>query len=632
MLSADPGTAGAAATTADATQPVDIASSWLPDFDSPAISIALSTLPSAEELSAVATALPQAVIVDSSTAQHLSSPATAPVCDTKLDADAACADDNASAAADALPQSQSPHLQTMVKVEPELSSAAACPGDPSAATALLDSLGLSFEFSSDPTMDSITDSPLYLSLGPHNAPACAPESDANEQSSPEPLPHKPRARRTSIAGMIKRRLSKCADVNGDLVSAPTPASPTVAVAPHQADDASPATEPVADVGDLPAQPELAPEPEAHCCAADGTQPGVGDTQHDSLPPAVASPPQPVDPTENSPAIIDKPAESPVTHTGPQTVAATTTSTATNTPAGADVCDEVNNECEDAPPQAPSESRQQEPESASDPLATQPAVEDASSSSSSSSASSASQQLPPARRPSKYQNLDRRSSRILEGITRKVQHVRQTTSMVLRRSVGSRLSIRPGNFSEPRQSSACDAAMPAEADASSADDSQAEVSVQAPEVCGDESGNSSQPCSDANEVKAKGSSASRHVNSAEALVHVTDAAANTSSSTSAVGSDNNANSIPSGADADMDADHIDVLGNKLATVAAARSTTAVNTQDDHAFHSADKARTPVNAIGTISRKLSSVKRGTNVAVRNSVTRVKNIFTAKKPVAA
>ncbi|KAJ2531434.1 hypothetical protein EV175_007221, partial [Coemansia sp. RSA 1933] len=38
---------------------------------------------------------------------------------------------------------------------------------------------------------------------------------------------------------------------------------------------------------------------------------------------------------------------------------------------------------------------------------------------------------------------RRSSRILvEGITRKVQHVRQTTSMVLKRSVGSRLSVVP----------------------------------------------------------------------------------------------------------------------------------------------------------------------------------------------
>ncbi|KAJ2496020.1 hypothetical protein IWW47_003887 [Coemansia sp. RSA 2052] len=104
------------------------------------------------------------------------------------------------------------------------------------------------------------------------------------------------------------------------------------------------------------------------------------------------------------------------------------------------------------------------------------------------------------------------------------------------------------------------------------------------------------------------------------------------STSAVGSDGSGVDANS-ASAELPphaADRINELEEKLIDVAAARSTTAVNTSDDHTLNAtSDKLNSNSNSI---SRKLFSVRHGTNAAVRNSVTRVKNIFTAKRSVAA
>ncbi|KAJ2879607.1 hypothetical protein IWW38_006087, partial [Coemansia aciculifera] len=199
--------------------------------------------------------------------------------------------------------------------------------------------------------------------------------------------------------------------------------------------------------------------------------------------------------------------------------------------------------------------------------------------------------PPRRPPIFHRHLDRRSSRILEGISRKVQQVRQTTSMVLRRSVGSRLSIRPATPHDVFQGSV--------------------VGLAGLRGCGLNDAESEPP-------ESKSQSPPQY--------SVSDAEPATSIKPDDCTS--NANST-SADDSSHVADPANELDEKLVEVAAARSTTAVNTGDDHTLNAtSDKLGNP----NSISRKLSSVRHGTNAAVRNSVTRVKNIFAAKRPVAA
>ncbi|KAI9500488.1 hypothetical protein BX070DRAFT_237529 [Coemansia spiralis] len=190
-------------------------------------------------------------------------------------------------------------------------------------------------------------------------------------------------------------------------------------------------------------------------------------------------------------------------------------------------------------------------------------------------------IPLAREDLTSRNLDRRSSRILEGITRRVQHVRQTTSMVLRRSVGSRLSIIPrksqDNFATELQPS---------------------------------------------------SEVSQHETAADDEVEVADTADSVSNHKG-----NNDGSSSSEDPTDTEADG---LGNQVTGVAATQTETE-NTNVAEAEPTEDMkapidSRPRNSSRSILSRKLITVRRGTNEVVRSSVARVKTLFAPKRPVAA
>ncbi|KAJ1669881.1 hypothetical protein GGF38_001917, partial [Coemansia sp. RSA 25] len=138
-------------------------------------------------------------------------------------------------------------------------------------TILLNRLGLSFDFLTDPALNATADSPLYLSLGERDAVAAIPEHAVAVEDEPvavhlpalpespmnaaplappllpesEQCSNKSRTRRTSLVDMLKTRMSKCADVNGDNV---------VVVVVEDGDNESSAIQPTRDL--LPGEPEL----------------------------------------------------------------------------------------------------------------------------------------------------------------------------------------------------------------------------------------------------------------------------------------------------------------------------------------------------------------------------------------
>ncbi|KAJ2822276.1 hypothetical protein FBU31_004640 [Coemansia sp. 'formosensis'] len=200
--------------------------------------------------------------------------------------------------------------------------------------------------------------------------------------------------------------------------------------------------------------------------------------------------------------------------------------------------------------------------------------------------------PPPRRPSIHRHLDRRSSRILEGLTRKVQHVRQTTSMVLRRSVGSHMSFRPATPPDIFQGSVVGLAG---LRGCGLNDVELEPEHMPPQysVSYEEPGGTRTETNNADDC----------------------------TSVLGTGGEDNPTFVE---DVLRASSHINDVNGKPVDVSTARSSTALNATSDK-FHAS-------NHMDTFSRKLSSVRHGTNVAVRNSVTRVKNIFVPKRSVAA
>ncbi|KAJ2061252.1 hypothetical protein GGI17_003201 [Coemansia sp. S146] len=581
--------------------------SWLPDFDSPGITIALPPLAYSGSQSLddclmhPSLAKPDAV-GPADTVLRPHSLAENPVCNASP-AVAVTALPTQSPAID--PLALSLDLPNILAGPKNSTDAAATTG-----TTLLDRLGLNFDFHTDPAIDAISDSPLYLSFASHelitglrdDTPAVdeeppalhlpsLPESPLGPASSASPLSlesescsNKSSTRRTSIAGMLKKRLSKCSDANGDIASttiSPSPSTtdandvvvvvvatdiqPTLEVQPfepelsHNSDDAtcdsqvSPSNEPVVEppvVATVAFVADVAnPEPTAH---------PESQRKGESVP--VAAPPS--------------------NDAGEERNVITAPSVDTPTQAPSDV-----------PPLPPLEA---------DPVASAPAPETPTRQGDDAEVVD-SQPPPPPRRPSIHRHLDRRSSRILEGLTRKVQHVRQTTSMVLRRSVGSHLSFRPATPPDVFQGSI--------------------VGLAGLRGCGVNDGELEQehlPQSDGGLEKQAHPPPQYSASNAEPSN--TNAENSCTSASSAGGEANPASAEdPSHANG-----HINELGDKLVDVSATRSTTALNATSDK-FHAS-------NHMDTFSRKLSSVRHGTNVAVRNSVTRVKNIFAAKRSVAA
>ncbi|KAJ2489713.1 hypothetical protein IWW37_003770 [Coemansia sp. RSA 2050] len=582
--------------------------SWLPDFDSPGITIALPPLtysgshslddclmhPSLAKPSAVdppeAAQRPQPLaetpVVNASPAVAAQSPATGPIdislglpnivpcpkasADTDTDADDADADADVTA------------------------------------IALLDRLGLNFDFHTDPAIEAISDSPLYLSFASHD-PISAPRDDtpaADEDpvaqplsplselpldpassASPlslesEPSSNKSRTRRASIAGMLKKRLSKCSDANGDI--APTTISPSpsnveanvvVFVVAAATDDDS-----IQPAQVLPAEPELSHNSDDATCDA---QTAPNTTEPAAEPPTVAAVAFVADAAVPEPA-----AHLDTKQKDEETPAATPPAEYTGEERNADLVPNG-----DSPIQALSEAP---PSPVADPAASAPTSE--APLQQGDGVDLADSQLPsPPRRPSIHRHLDRRSSRILEGLTRKVQHVRQTTSMVLRRSVASHLSFRPTTPPDIFQGSI--------------------VGLAGLRGCGLNDGELEQERTrqaddglNKQVIPPPQYSASDGEPAANTMTQSTDGEANPS-----------VNDGPS-----RENGHINEIGDKLVDIPATRSITGLNAMSDKIHAS--------NHMDAFSRKLSSVKHGTNVAVRNSVTRVKNIFAAKRSVAA
>ncbi|KAJ2778727.1 hypothetical protein GGI15_004090 [Coemansia interrupta] len=309
---------------------------------------------------------------------------------------------------------------------------------------MLDHLGLDFDFTSDPAINDISSAPLFTMLAqpqPPPAESCPDACDPSVQTPDESQHHhhqqqKPRTRRSSIASMLMRRASRCIDSGGPAIDSPVAAPMTLA--PEK----------------CPVDVDLQPEPDAAAAAAasDATssheQPSPNAAATSDLPPSEALVPAESASSSVSVAVEPKSAEA--------------------EPAPAEPSQEAE-PLDQADPVQETEPAVASSDSAASNLATTADSGDTSKNNDTAESSSDSQEHPPlpsyddtttaltppepasshsipTRRSPNTPNLDKRSSRILDGITRKVLHVRQTTSMVLRRSVGSRLSVIMPNMS------------------------------------------------------------------------------------------------------------------------------------------------------------------------------------------
>ncbi|KAJ2401401.1 hypothetical protein GGI10_006050, partial [Coemansia sp. RSA 2530] len=403
--------------------------------------------------------------------------------------------------------------------------------------------------------------------------------------------NKSSTRRASIAGMLKKRLSKCSDANGDI--APTTISPSpsnaeanvvvlVAAVAAATDDIQPTQEV------LPAEPELSHNSDDATC----------DIQ------TAPSPAEPVvEPPTAAPVafvadVADVAIPEPAAHLDSQQKDEEPPAVAPPTGEAGEECDAQLDHSGDTQTQALSEAP---PCPVADPAASAPTPETPMQQGDDVDLADA-QLPPPPRRPSIHHHLDRRSSRILEGLTRKVQHVRQTTSMVLRRSVASHLSFRPTTPPDVFQGSV--------------------VGLAGLRGCGLNDGELEQE-----RVRQPGDGLEKQVipppQYSPSDGEPTGTRALSTGGGGGGGGGEEAN-LPANEEPSHENGHINEIGDKLVDIPATRSITGLNATSDKIHAS--------NHMDTFSRKLSSVKHGTNVAVRNSVTRVKNIFAAKRSVAA
>ncbi|KAJ2706152.1 hypothetical protein H4R19_005038 [Coemansia spiralis] len=208
---------------------------------------------------------------------------------------------------------------------------------------------------------------------------------------------------------------------------------------------------------------------------------------------------------------------------------------------------------------------------------------ASSTSTSRDSASAAAGLPPV---PTTRSLEKRSSRIISGITRKVNYVRQTTSMVLRRSVGSRLSM----------------AVDRSADASA----QHSQSAAGPETDED----------DALKDRQKPSledSAGEHE--------------------SVDASDTAPAAAPEDPSDVVDEAAAGTCSAELDTTASAHEAGATDSDEPSTSAAGSADKDGLDATTTsFSRRLGLVRRGTNEVVRSGVSRVKSMFATKRPVPA
>ncbi|KAJ1734218.1 hypothetical protein LPJ61_001187 [Coemansia biformis] len=502
----------------------------------------------------------------------------------------------------------------------------AAPAAPAAATAAAAATVAVPSTTSVGKADDVSTNSSPLSAQPQIIPLAdaAMKSGSSERVVTESA-RKARGRRTSFAGMLMRRASKYVEMTAgpgsreavqqspsheEVLGAPTAASAVLSVesmastsAPHEvAEQPSSAAEQLAEKG------PNATLVEGTGAATDcpGTTPGTKDAMAAMVASAASGPQdedavgaasQPGSSTDDIKAGDDSADTSMEDVAAPPVSAAHTSSSA-----------EVDTSARNA-----SASREFESEGSVPSGAAERAAD------SGESASSASNGLLP---PPKIHSLEKRSSRIINGITRKVNYVRQTTSMVLRRSVGSRLPMAPG--SPLGTSTQLDPSV-AELEA---DEENMLKDTQKPSL-----EDSTREAADASDRSGElesmsirsvdgdaGNAAAAPSTEMPGAVGEAPYVADVARDAAAESSDNESIAAASAPDAEAEAE---TKPETKAEIEAEASASAAATSDKDGL----EERTT-----SFSRRLGLVRRGTNEAVRSSVSRVKSMFTAKRPVAA
>ncbi|KAJ2827532.1 hypothetical protein IWW50_001845 [Coemansia erecta] len=513
----------------------------------------------------------------------------------------------------------------------------------------LDRLRLDFDFHTDPAIDAISTSQLFVA--PVHGAAADPagstsgSSDSSQQKQ-QSAGRKAKSRRASIAGLLMRRTSKYVDAVAP--TAPPVSEVGVASLGEPAVLSAPSAEsvdlmPPSVVAEAVSVTEAAPVTEAHIAT---------NTSNEAAPAATVDTAESAC-ADDADAVVAKDAQSVDAQPSASSHSAAASANGIHGPAT-----DTNPDVQTEPPSAiiialndaaPTANHPSLPDTTASPTENHHTA-DASTESHSLAQSS----LPPVSR-----SVGKRSSRILSGISRKVNHVRQTTSMVLRRSVGSRLSMAPGKSAdnvgkqgsgmaqdEPPKYTSNDM-MDVGGGAGAADAGNVEAEIA-------DAGNAEAETADAGEVDAEAADADKVA--ADTAEIVADAgelaveAEDTGSTTEAVDAASSAsdaassNAESAGSESDSSSSSSSAADSNSSIEAAevsadtAETDTSDKEEEEEEEHDNGKDRLDagdkdgLDARATLSRRFGMVRRGTNEAVRNGVSRVKHIFASKRPVVA
>ncbi|KAJ2080996.1 hypothetical protein H4R24_002665 [Coemansia sp. RSA 988] len=505
--------------------------------------------------------------------------------------------------------------------DPQCGSDEECP-DPHTGSANGDNntghLGLMFDFHTNPEVDAISTSPLFAISEPTAAASSTSVDGSQPSSTPpsqspraadaavgsqalagtsdtEPISRKPRGRRASIAGMLMRRASKYA------VATPS-ANIAAEDLPHSDADTN-AHAAVAPSDPLPESPlPAAQQVSTKCAVASSSDASIANSHKNKVcddPPLTAATHMSTDD------------EVPAHGSGDITTALA--DDVSSQSVGMDICN----------PQATAEKEDTTARNA-DPSTTATTnrgfehnhhLQGEELAARQSHTSSEIEDLDTLPEPSaRSRSVEKRSSRILSEISRKVNHVRQTTSMVLRRSVGSRLSMIPGKSLETLNHAALDrigVSAPNQDHLASTREDPPEYSVD------DREGSSLGP-----------GIANSHQGATAATANV----------------DNRTAVVDTGRADTMSGNSLDQAPVAESAVLDAVTTTAIVADADVAEYNSAAAdpksgasvekghKDSLDARVTFSRRFGMVRRGTNEAVRSGVSRMRNMFAAKKSVTA
>ncbi|PIA12928.1 hypothetical protein COEREDRAFT_11963 [Coemansia reversa NRRL 1564] len=669
MLSEATNPVGSAHPPPTANSPKSDAKCWLPELNAPRISLDLSSL-SPSGFSANAAANSSATI-DSAPASHAmrqSDSSTNKVCSVELTSRSDQDPANHSSPAGSIcaglsdyggmisQNTSQPSTDDHATTQSSAAAAAATTPVRSASTALsspqqtqrqpaafhalsgndcdtTSHLGLVFDFHTNPEVDAISTSPLFAIPKPvaTAAASCAAADDPQPLSTPpshspravdaavvkqplastsdaEPIFRKTRSRRASIAGMLMRRASKYLEI-----------TPNAAIATATA-SAEPLPESDSDTNacGVGAQPESlpgeSPKPAAQLVPSKSTDASNCDANtsnthkdkvSDDLPPPTTTRVS----TEN---------EEPVHKSGGASTSSAAVAEDDDSSAQSVGMDVSSGSTDAVKENITANTAGSNAVAAVDQVSEHNRIQSGEESLADQSHTCNKLENPVAvSRPSTGSHSpEKRTSRIFGGISRKVNHVRQTTSMVLRRSVGSRLSVIPDKSLENLDHAAqgrIDASTTNRGGAASDREDPPEYSVD----------------------DRVGASSGRGIGSTHQGTNTDAANVDNGTVSSDVGS------------ADTTSGHALAKSPVLDSNTTGAETTAGVVEEDNTVDiTAVAAAEPkpntsgeeksnkdsLDARATFSRRFGMVRRGTNEAVRSGVSRMRSMFAAKNPVAA